>query len=247
MSMTYEEYAREAAIDDLHGEAVMKEAIKRQCIYLFVEGESEEIAFEILLNSLDINFEEIGLKLANYNGIGNLKHALRLLDKTLSNDRPVIVTYDNDDGQRIKNYINNKDYNKELITFFTIPYKPKVTYSNGHIGGSFEEMFDYEHFINCCFSENIMTEKLINKKENFLAIFDKSRPWFQQVQKFCAQNGYDKFKDNKLILAENLAESCKEIPETMVFLSNVIKKVRKENPVKHPDDVELPQIPGLTC
>ena len=246
--MTLEDYAREAAIDVLHGEAVMKEAAKRQCIYLFVEGKSEEIAFDILLSYLNIDFEEIGIMIANYGGINNLTNALGLLDKTLSNDRPVIVTYDNDaEGNQVIKNIKKKDYNIELITFFPIPDKPKVKYSKGHLGGSYEEMYDYEHFINCCFSEEIMTEELINKKKNFLAIFNKTKPWFAQIKKFCAKNEYYKFEDNKVVLAKTLAETCEEIPKTMILLSGVIKKVREEYPVKHPDDVELPLVLGLTC
>ena len=48
MSMDREDNAREAALDDLQYEAVMQQATRAQCIYLFVEGASEEAAF--LLN-----------------------------------------------------------------------------------------------------------------------------------------------------------------------------------------------------
>ncbi len=245
MSMSSEDYARESAISDLHGEAIIKEATRQQCIYLFVEGESEEISFETLL---DIEFNEIGVRIANYNGIGNLKHSLRLINKTLSNDRPIIVTYDNDEeGQRIVNRICDEDYHKELITFFKIPQESKVKFPKGHNGGSFEEIFDYEYYLDCCFSANIMEDRLLKQKESFLKIFDKSKPWFQQVKRFCANNQDYKFDEKKIEVAENLAINCKEKPKTIELLTNLIFDVRKENPVKHPDDVDLPKIPGLTC
>ena len=75
-----------------------------QCIYLFVEGESEERAFWILLEEgLGINFDKDGVVLANYNGIGNLKHTIRLMQKTLSHTRPMIFTFDDDDKKLISN------------------------------------------------------------------------------------------------------------------------------------------------
>jgi len=229
------------AAGDLQGEYLlyeflMEKATEQQCIYLFVEGESEEIAFPILLDGAGIVYYDIGLKIANYNGIGNLKHALRLLNNTLSNDRPVIVTYDNDeDGTRVVKQISNNDYNNDLIRLFPIPSVEKVIYNNNHKGGSFEEIFTPKYFIDCCFSEAIMNTGLINKKKEFLIIFDKKKPWFNQVKKYCAQNGYFDFSSKKTALAENLACNCERFPRTIISLVSLIKKVRKEYPVTHPE------------
>ena len=88
MSTTELDCAIEQAISDMHFEEVMKQATKAQCIYLFVEGESEERAFPILIEETRLDLENTGVIVANYNGYGNLKHTLRLLNKTLSHDRP---------------------------------------------------------------------------------------------------------------------------------------------------------------
>jgi len=173
---------------------------------------------------------------------------LRIINKTLSNDRPIIVTYDNDDdGQRIVSKICDEDYNQKLITFFKIPQEPRVRYKSGHIGGSFEEIFDYNYFIDCCFMSNIMDIELVQEKDSFFKIFDAQKPWFQQVQKFCAEHNYYKFNEKKLSIAENLAIYCDKLPSTVKELRDLIYEVRDNNPVIHPDDVELPKIPGLTC
>ena len=59
-----------------------------------VEGESEEIAFRILLEEgRDINFKKYGIFIANYNGIGNLKNISRLMNKTLSHTRPMYFSH----------------------------------------------------------------------------------------------------------------------------------------------------------
>jgi hypothetical protein len=41
MSITWDDIARDMALEDLHHEAVMKRATREQCIFLFVEGECE--------------------------------------------------------------------------------------------------------------------------------------------------------------------------------------------------------------
>jgi hypothetical protein len=47
-------------------------------------------------------------------------------------------------------------------------------------------------------------------------------------------------------LAELLAQSSQNVPPTIYALSELIKTVREEYPVIPPDDVTLPEIPGLT-
>ena len=96
MGTTIEDILDEEIFSALHHEAMMKRAALEQCIYIFVEGDSEEATFQMLLESCGLDFQEYWIVIANYNGIGNLKHAVRLLQRTLSHDRPVIVTYDDD-------------------------------------------------------------------------------------------------------------------------------------------------------
>ena len=247
MSMSFEEILKEQAIEDLREEEVMKQATKNKCIYLFVEGDSEERTFPYLISEAGFDLEKNGIIIANYNGYGNLRHALRLLNKTLSNNRPVIVTIDNDvDGHKTIKKISDEDYLTKLIHIFTIPVENKVKYDNGHKGGSFEEMFNVEHFIDCCFSEVIMEKELINLKSKFYRDFDKKKPWYNQVRKFCALNEYTEFADKKVTLAEYLMEECNSIPKTILKLVDLIKEVRDKYPVKHPYNIELPKVQGLT-
>jgi predicted ATP-dependent endonuclease of OLD family len=248
MGMSDYDYAQESVIEEMLYEAVMKKAAKEQCIYLFVEGESEEKAFPILIENTGINLEELGITIANYNGSGNLIHSLRLLNKTLSHNRPIIITIDNDkDGGKIIKKISKDDYKNDLLNIFPIPAMETVIYPSGHKGGSFEEIFTAEHFLNCCFSKHIMDSNLVNKKNDFERYFDVSKPWYDQVKKYCANNGFTKFSSLKVDLAEYMAEECDNTPDTITQLSILIKGVREKHPVKNPNDVELPKIKGLTC
>lgn len=122
-----------------------------------------------------------------------------------------------------------------------------MEYKSGHKGGSFEEIFTAEYFLNCCFSEHIMDSNLVNRKDGFKKYFDISKPWYAQVQKYCANNGFKEFKDFKVKLAEYMAEECDNTPDAIIQLSILIKEVREKYPVKNPNDVELPKIRGLTC
>ena len=235
MSMSYDEIKKEQFIEDLRQEKIINHAKMNQCIYLFVEGVSEEKTFPHLISKAGFDLENNGVIIANYNGYSNLIHALRLLNKTLSNKRPVIVTIDNDvDGHKTIKKISEKEYLSKLIHMFPIPVENKVKYDNGFKGGSFEEMFDVEHFIDCCFSEIIMEKELVNMKSKFYRKFDKNKPWYDQVRKFCALNGDTEFAYKKVILAEYLMEECKSIPKKICKLVGLIKEVRDKYPVRHP-------------
>lgn len=237
----------EQAYEELHHEEVMRQATLTQCIYVFVEGESEEVAFPLLLERAGIDFEKDGIVIANYNGINNLPHVLRIMAKTLSYDRPIIVTYDNDlDGQRISRKISQYASSSH-IAFQTIPSNEVVTFKNGHNGGSFEEAFEPSYFIHTCFSNKFMPESISKRKSQFLVEFDVRKPWLSQVCQFCQLNGYKTFGDCKVKLAETLALYCSNIPPSFKELAELIKITRQSHPVRHPDDVDLPQIKGLTC
>jgi predicted ATP-dependent endonuclease of OLD family len=249
MSMSLEEIMMDEAYAELHEEAVMKAAALAQCIYLFVEGDSEEQAFPILLEEgCGLDLKELGVVIANYNGIGNLKHGLRLLGKTLSHDRPIVVTYDNDEeGKKAPSVIDRFYSNRKLLYPVTIPNKPVVRYTSGHIGGSFEEAFEPQDFINACFQKSIIDTHLLSEKFSFQKRFKPDVPWYSQIARFCKENGDKKFTSRKVDLAIELAESCETIPSTFQDLAAALSEVRAKFPVKHPDDVELPRVYGLTC
>ncbi|WP_259331745.1 TOPRIM nucleotidyl transferase/hydrolase domain-containing protein [Enterobacter cloacae] len=234
MATTIEDIKYEEMIDELLFHEVMKNEAKKQCIYIFVEGESEELVFQPLLKRCGIDFDTMGIVIANYNGVGNLKHAIRLLSKTLSHDRPIIVTYDDDhEGKKI-----NK-INTPLITYFKIPFRPIVTYNDGSLGGAFEESFPNDCFIEACFHSNVIGTDLSCKRNDFCRIFDTSKPWLSQLAQFLSLNGGRPDSINKIKLAENMMHFASEIPETYKELAKIIINIRTENPVKHPEDILL--------
>ena len=240
MSMTWNDVAMEMAYEARHNEAVMEEATLNQCIYLFVEGLSEARAFPILLEKAGVNLKELGILLANYNGSGNLVHSLRLLKLTLSHARPVVATVDNDEnGAKIILECRSHFQEEDLIHLFPIPSRRKVRYPNGHVGGSFEELFSAERFLACCFREEVMEQSLVARKREFARAFDKNKPWYLQVKAFCAQYG-DNSGPRKAKLAELLARECHTVPSSIMKLATLLKEVRKTHPVKDPRDVDVP-------
>lgn len=219
----------------LHFEAVMKNEAQKQCIYVFVEGDSEEIAFQSLLEGCGIDFETDGIVVANYNGVGNLKNMIRLLRKTLSHDRPIIVTFDDDlEGKKLAGLTNDS-----LITFFKIPFSPVVTYKDGSTGGSFEECFTPDCFISSCFKPKAIDRKILNKESDFKKMFDPTRPWASQLAKFILNNGGNPGSINKVKIAESMASEAEPIPRTFTELAKLVTDIRANNPIRHADDVEL--------
>lgn len=235
MSMSIDEVHYQDFLSECHFNLVMKNEAKKQCIYIFVEGDSEELAFQPLLEGCGVDFEKHGIIVANYNGIGNLKHALRLFNKTLSHDRPVVVTFDDDiDGKRISNFIKGS-----LITSFKIPCTPVVTYNNGQKGGSFEECFPHEIFIESSFKPLAIDNKVLGKLAEFREIFDIHTPWVAQLAKFIKSNGGDPGSINKVKIAENMIASDAATPETFEKLASLIIKIRENHPIEHPNWVGL--------
>jgi hypothetical protein len=210
-------------------EEASKESALEQCIYLFVEGESEEIAFRILLEEgLCINFAELGIVIANYNGIGNLKHAIRIMNLTLSHDRPMIFTFDDDDKSLIAG-IGSLPSN---IHLFKVPYSPTVTLPNGQKGGSFEESFEPSDFIDACFETTLLKANPQVVKQDFSNVFDSDKPFYPQIVQFLKQQGLQSYLPSKPEIAENMATTCVAEPETYVKLAELIKNIRFQNPVK---------------
>lgn len=247
MSMSSDDWAREDAIDHLRYKAQMENARRAQCIYLFVEGESEECAIPILLENAGLDLEEFGIVVANYNGIGNLSHVLRLMKKTLSHERHIIVTYDNDiEGLKFTSSVHKQSLDLDLVSFYPIPAEPVVYYINGHQGGSFEEAFTLDDFINASLTNVVSEDDLSSVRSELLKTFDCSKPWDVQMARFLHAKGHTGLTSRKTKRALDLAENCAIIPETFTGLASAILAVRSRNPITHPDDVSLPKIPGLT-
>ncbi|MCG2721668.1 MAG: hypothetical protein L6290_06605 [Thermodesulfovibrionales bacterium] len=247
MSYDWYDVAHDMAMEEIHNESVMARATREQCIFLFVEGESEETAIPILLTDV-VDLDALGVIIANYNGHGNLSAALRLLKFTLSHDRPIILTYDNDPAS--VSSLHKCEQQGLIITNlvyqFPIPIHPIVTYPSGYCGGTFEESFPVEIFLKAAFNSDILPEIVVSKRGHFDTIFDIGKPWFLQLKKFNASLGFTDWETKKTSLAGAMARECAELPSTYQALAHLIKEVRKKHPVIHPGDVELPKVQGLT-
>ena len=205
------------------------ESALEQCIYLFVEGESEEVAFRILIEEgLGLNFEKEGRVIANYNGIGKLGHTIRLMKKTLSHSRPMIFTFDDDDKKLISK-IGTLPSNFHL---FKVPNHPTVTLPNRDLGGSFEESFEPSDFIDACFDTAILKSNPQVSKQDFISIFDTRKPFYAQMVKFLKAQSLSIYALPKPEIAENMAVSCTPVPDTYIKLAELIKQIRSKNPVK---------------
>ena len=237
MSFEYIDAEYEMAMYEQHQNAVMARAIREQRIFLFVEGESEEIAIPILFADV-IDLDALGVKIANYNGHGNLFAALRLLKLTLSHDRPIILTYDND-PESIPSVQKCKEHGliTDLVYQLPIPTEPVVTYPSGVQGGGFEEAFPPVIFVDAAFGGNILPADVTSQKAQFEATFDSSKPWLRQLQKFTANLGFTGWSTKKTALAETMASMCDKLPPTYHALVQLIEEVRKKHPVTHPYDV----------
>ena len=144
---------------------VMENATLQQCIYLFVEGRTEEVAYPELLAKCDLDTDELGIVVANYGGASSLIHCLRLLKKTLSHDRPVVATIDNDEkGRDTLTRLEHLDFDMDLVSIFPLPkIDPPLRYPDGNRGGSFEELFSCQLFVNQAFSPDFIPAFLLDQ------------------------------------------------------------------------------------
>ena len=237
MATTIEDIQYEEMLSERFHEAVMRNEALKQCIYIFVEGESEEATFQTLLenNTCGLDLKLNGIVIANYNGIGNLKHAIRMLRNTLSHDRPIIVTFDDDpEGKKVGKYLEHP-----LIHPFRIPHEPVVTYADGSQGGSFEEAFSKQTFIDACFQTGVIEPSSPGTAAEFMVAFDDSKPWFPQIARYVVSKGGHAGSINKVHLAKAMASICEPIPDTFLELARKTVELRKNNPILHPDDVDL--------
>lgn len=241
MSTIWDDLARVGALEKLHQNAVMARATREQCIFLFVEGTSEEVAFPILLANF-LHLDSVGVRVANYNGHGNMKAALRLLNQTLSHSRPVIVTYDNDPVSQASLERCRKQGLLTGLTYpFSIPAAAAVVYPCGHRGGGFEESFPVDLFLDVVFREMVLPREVCAQRSSFESTFVNEKPWLPQVQVFAAKFGFNDLNANKRAMAEALAMEVQEVPSTYRLLADLIQTVRDKYPVIHPDDVESHQ------
>ena len=235
----YNDAVWDAYIGELVGDEELRFLTYQQCIYLFVEGDTEEEAYPELLAKCDLNIDDLGILIANYHGAGDLIHCLRLLQMTLSYDRPVVVTIDNDEeGQRNLNKLKKYDFDMKLITILPMPsIDQPIKYASGHIGGAFEEMFPINHFVDQAFCSEFMPEAIVTKKGKFVGSLQKTSGWFKQLKKFCAQRGYTEIEAHKTRIGVRLAETCKLTPPDISKLADTLHKVRKKYPVRNPEEV----------
>lgn len=218
--------------EDRYYELSFRKAALNQCIYLFVEGESEEIAFyEILNNRLSYDLEKNGILIANYRGIGYLKHTLRLMQDTLSFDRPMVVTFDNDmDGKNPKKVPSQASLERN-IHLFPIPESPVVTLNDGTTGGSFEESFTSDDFISACFNTAILKNNQSIRQQDFQAVFDSDKPYHPQMIKFLKGLGLNNYCPSKTEIAFYLARNCQTIPYTYIKLKQLLENLRLQYPI----------------
>jgi len=246
MPTTWEDAARDDALSELHDEAIMARAAMEQAIFVFVEGDSEEMALPFLFEDV-LDLCAVGAKLANYNGRGNLRAALRLLRLTLDHSRPVVVTHDNDPESIISvNRCAKEGLLEGATHVLPLPVVPVVTYPNGHVGGAFEECFPVDVFLDAAFTDEILPRPVVGQRGAFERFFDPTKPWFAQLRSFCAENGVLDLPIRKPLLAKRLANSCDDLPLSFSRLVALIRRIRAEHPVTSPTDVELPRVHGLT-
>lgn len=206
-----------------------KESALEQCIYLFVEGESEELAFRILLEEgVNLKFDDFGVVIANYSGNGSLQNMVRLMSQTLGHSRPMIFTFDDDN----KSLISSLGQVPANVHLFKIPYKPAVTFKDGQKGGSFEESFGANDFIDACFETTLLKMNPQVLKSDFIIYFDENKPFHAQIVKFLKSQGLATYTPSKIEIAEHMATNCNSVPETYVKLADLIKKIRSQEPVK---------------
>ena len=220
---------QDAIAEELWWDEASKESALEQCIYLFVEGESEELAFPILLEEgLGIKFSEFGVSIANYKGGGSLKNAIRLMRSTLGDNRLMIFTFDDDNPSIIKSLgvLPNNIY------LFKVPFTPVVTFPNGYQGGSFEESFDSSTFINACFETTLLKNNPQIIKQDFIDAFDSKKPFYSQIIQFLEQKGLKNSVPKKTEIAEEMAVNCTPEPNTYIKLAQLIKEIRSNHPVK---------------
>ena len=235
---------KDYAVEGMIAEHVYHKAKEFYKIFLFVEGDTEEEVLPEMIYEAGYDLADNSIEIANYHGIDNLLHSIKLFRKTLSFQSPVIVTFDND-SKGFKNWNkltdeNNTDFEIKPIFCYKLPSaKPEIIYST-HKGGSFEEIFELDDFIEACISLEGIPKSVIKSRVEIKKNFIRSESWLEQFKKILSKHNY-KRDINKIILGLNLYKVSKEIPPDILNLIELIKKVRKEYPIKNfEDDFQYP-------
>ncbi len=217
------------AFNSLYRESLVKSDAEG-CIYLFVEDENEKTAFRILLEEgLGINFKKYGIVLAHYGGIDNLKHTLKSMSQTADYAKPMIFTYNDDSKGKsaIKNFTNMPSN----IHLFKVPYQPVVYLPDGKIGGTFAESFAPKDFINACFNTTLLKSHPDIHKQDFSKIFEDKKPYYRQIVNYLQNKNLINNLPCKVEIAESMASSCKNEPNTYHELASLIKEICKDHSV----------------
>ncbi|WP_372882915.1 hypothetical protein [Psychromonas sp.] len=217
------------ASDMVYRESLVKSDLAH-CIYLFVEDESEKMAFRILLEEgLGINFRKYGIVLAHYGGIDNLKHTVKLMNQPPRYLSPMIFTYGDD--LKAKSDIKNFSNMPANIHLFRVPYQPVVHLPDGKVGGSFIESFSPKDFINACFNTTLLKSHPDIRKQDFSKVFHHKKPYYTQIVSFLQNKKLSNYLPCKIEIAESMATYCQNEPSTYHKLASLIKEIRKNNPV----------------
>jgi hypothetical protein len=238
MGTTLEDIAYEQYLIDRLEEQVWLESRLRYCVYLFVEGFTEERAFPTLFERLNFDFRENGIVIANYNGSGNAISSVRLLRQTLSSDRPILLTFDNDEeGQRIieSPLIKSEQAQGRLWVNPVPDAKREIVYVSGHVGGSFEEMFEQDDFLDCIFMLTEITNEILSMKNEFAERFESQKPWLRQVKTFMYEHGIPNFLESetsKIEFGVKLAKGCKVPPRDIENLVSRLTQIRWKYPIR---------------
>ncbi len=238
MGTTFEDIAYEQYLIDREEEQIRLQSILRYCVYLFVEGFTEERAFPLLFERLNFDFREKGIVIANYNGSGNADASIMLLRQTLSNDRPILFTFDNDEaGQKIiaSPLIKNEQVQGRLWLNPLPDVMRKIEYASGHVGGSFEEMFEQDDFLDCIFTLDGITQEILSLKNELTERFETQKPWRNQVKKFMYEHGIPNFLESetsKIELGVKLANECKVPPKDIENLVSRLMQIREKYPIR---------------
>ncbi|MDA3884849.1 MAG: hypothetical protein PF638_04570 [Candidatus Delongbacteria bacterium] len=235
MSYTENDAVLEGCLSSLLHEHELDKCKQLYKIFLFVEGDTEEAVLPDMIHEAGYDLEENSIEIANYNGVSNLIHSIRLLRKTLNYRSPIIVTIDNDDAgfKEYNRLISQTDLlgSLEPVYFYKLPTsKTKIDYTT-HKGGSFEEIFEMDCFLEAILKLEGIPAELIQDKEIIKKDFVRNISWVTQIKKILNSYGYKRDID-KISLGQWMDCIKISIPQDILDLAELIKEVREKYPVK---------------
>jgi len=223
------------SIDDIKEDVAIEESFQGrsldrekllQCIYLLVEGATEEQALPSLLATAGADLDELGVVLVNMGGANNATHIVRTLLLTLSADRPVVLVLDNDDeGKRAANSSTLRAH--PHLTTMMVPAQGVVELASGARGGSFEEMFDLSQVIEA------VVEQLDAggpSATDLHADVDPQQPWLAQISRICRAS-VSGFREIDKVEVAICLSSTTPAPADIQRLAALLTGLRDDNPV----------------